>query len=65
MRDIHANDVISQHFGTTIREISIWEVKQGSGNVSINAWALKEIAQEILCLWDSLSGLKKQHKNTN
>lgn len=59
MRNIYANDVVSQHFGTTIREIAKWEVKQGSGNVSINAWALKEIAQEILCLWDTLSVLKK------
>ena len=48
MRDIYNDDVTSQSLDGTIKEISEWDVKPGSGTVEIHAYALKRIANELL-----------------
>ena len=57
MKDIYANDVISQHIGNTIRDITKWNVQQGSGDIKINAWALKQIANELQFCWKAMRDL--------
>lgn len=59
MRNIQANDMISQHIFDTIEEIAEWDVLQGSGHVEINAWALKQMALELRAQKDLINSLRK------
>ena len=54
------NDVVSQHIGDTVREISNWDVNEGAGDALVHQWALKMICSELEFCWNRIKELENR-----